>query len=107
MPGKKKRSPSPRLRNLVKHLAAGKTRREAERLAGYTTKAPGRSAYQALQNAAKNFSELLDAHGLTDSALIENHVKPLLNAETQKFFAHNGKVKARAGLQIIRIDGRL
>jgi hypothetical protein len=35
----------------------------------------------------------LDKHGLTDSVLIEKHLKPLLKAKRVKHWAHNGKVR--------------
>ena len=34
----------------------------------------------------------MDEMGLTDRALIQNHLVPLLNATDRKFFAHEGKV---------------
>jgi hypothetical protein len=33
-----------------------------------------------------------DQHGLTDEALIEKHLKPLLQAKETKFFQHKGRV---------------
>jgi hypothetical protein len=79
---------------LVSALAAGSDRATAEQLAGYSTKHPGQSAYQALKYLANSFPELLDKHGLTDSVLIEKHLKPLLKATRKKHWAHNGKVKS-------------
>ena len=38
--------------------------------------------------------ELLDRLGLSDAALIEKHLKPLLSARTTKFFQRGGKVTA-------------
>jgi hypothetical protein len=78
---------------LVSALAAGSDRVTAEQLAGYSTKHPGQSAYQALKYLANSFPELLDKHGLTDSVLIEKHLKPLLKAKRYKHWAHNGRVK--------------
>jgi hypothetical protein len=79
---------------LVSALAAGSDRVTAEQLAGYSTKHPGQSAYQALKYLANSFPELLDKHGLTDSVLIEKHLKPLLKATRTKHWAHDGKVKS-------------
>jgi hypothetical protein len=79
---------------LVSALAAGSDRVTAEQLAGYSTKHPGQSAYQALKYLANSFPELLDKHGLTDSVLIEKHLKPLLKATRTKHWAHNGKVES-------------
>jgi hypothetical protein len=78
---------------LVSALAAGSDRVTAEQLAGYSTKHPGQSAYQALKYLANSFPQLLDKHGLTDSVLIDKHLKPLLKARRKKHWAHNGKVR--------------
>jgi hypothetical protein len=39
--------------------------------------------------------DLLDRLGLSDVALIEKHLKPLLSAQTTKFFQHRGKVTGK------------
>src|SRR5882762_10891409 len=41
---------------------------------------PGQSGWQALQNIRLKPPELLDEHGLSEKALIEKHLKPLLLA---------------------------
>jgi hypothetical protein len=39
--------------------------------------------------------ELLDDVGLTERALIEKHLVPLLSARTTRFFQHGGKVTGK------------
>jgi hypothetical protein len=87
------KQPTARQLGLVKHLLDGATITEAARRAGYSQKWPGQAGYQALQNLRLKMPELLDRLGLTDAALIETHLKPLLRAQTTKFFQHQGKVK--------------
>ena len=76
----------------VNALAAGNSRELAVAQAGYSTKNPDQSAYQALKQVTKKVPELMDELGLTDRALIQNNLVPLLNATERKFFAHEGKV---------------
>jgi hypothetical protein len=85
----------PRQVALVKNLVDGMTITEAARRAGYSKKCPGQSGYQALQNLKMKMPELLDRLGLSDVALIEKHLKPLLSARTTKFFQHGGKVTGK------------
>jgi hypothetical protein len=79
----------------VKNLVDGMTITEAARKAGYSRKCPGQAGYQALQNLKLKMPELLDRLGLSDVALIEKHLKPLLSARTTKFFQHRGKVTGK------------
>jgi len=85
----------PRQRALVKNLVVGMTITEAARRAGYSRKCPGQAGYQALQNLKLKMPELLDRLGLSDVALIEKHLKPLLSAQTTKFFQRRGKVTGK------------
>jgi len=85
----------PRQMALVKNLVTGMTLTEAARSAGYSKKCPGQAGYQALQNLKLRMPELLDRLGLSDVALIEKHLKPLLSARTTKFFQHEGKITGR------------
>jgi hypothetical protein len=91
---KKKKSLSPKQKALMRLLAQGSDRKTAALLAGYSPKNPDQSAYQALKHLGNSFPELLDKHGLTDSHLIQKHLKPLLKARRTKHFAHNGQVKS-------------
>jgi hypothetical protein len=93
--GKKKRRPTDKQKKLITLLAAGASRKTAVELAGYSTKYPSQSVDQALRGLSLSFPELMDKHGLTDSHLIEQHLKPLLKARRVKHFAHNGQVKSK------------
>jgi hypothetical protein len=95
----------PRQVALVKNLVVGMTITEAARRAGYSRKCPGQAGYQALQNLKLKMPELLDRLGLSDVALIEKHLKPLLSARTTKFFQHGGKVIGKR--VVIDNDARL
>ncbi len=85
----------PRQVAFLKNLVDGMTVTEAARNAGYSKKCPGQSGYQALQNLKLKMPELFDRLGLSDVALIEKHLKPLLRARTTKFFQHEGKVTGK------------
>jgi hypothetical protein len=85
--------PTPRQLALLKNLSMGCSITEAARKAGYSEKWPGQAGYQALQNLKVKMPELLDRLGLNEAMLIEKHLKPLLRAQTTKFFQHDGKVR--------------
>jgi hypothetical protein len=76
----------------VRNLVNGKSLTESALAAGYSDKYPGQSGWQALKNIQLKVPEFLDQYGLTDEALIEKHLKPLLNATETKFFQHKGRV---------------
>jgi hypothetical protein len=59
----------------------------------------------ALQNLKLKIPELLDRLGLSDVALIEKRLKPLLSAQTTKFFQRRGKVTGKR--VVIDNDARL
>jgi hypothetical protein len=79
-------------RALVRNLAKGKNLTQSALAAGYSGRCPGQSGWQALQNIRLKMPDLLDRHGLTDNALIEKHLKPLLGATETKFFQSKGNV---------------
>jgi hypothetical protein len=95
-PGKKKRKPrlTQKQRRFAQLIAAGIPQQQAAVTAGYSSKNPSQSATQVLNSISNRFPDLMDRHGLTDSVLIERHLKPLLKAKRTKHFAHNGKVKS-------------
>ena len=80
-----------RERAFVRSLANGNSVTRAALDAGYSAKNPGQSGWQALQNIKLKMPEVLDDHGLTDEALIEKHLKPLLNGTEVKHFQQNGE----------------
>ena len=81
-----------RERMLIKCLSQGMSVTRAALKAGYSDQNPGQSGYQALKAVREKAPELLDRHGLTDDALIEKHLKPMLNATRTVFVKHAGKV---------------
>ncbi len=91
---------------LVRNLLNGKNISQSALAAGYSDKHPGQSGSQALQNIRRKLPELLDEHGLSDRALIEKHLKPLLRADETRFFQHKGKVtdSRRMPANVIRLN---
>ena len=75
----------------VRNLVNGKSLTQSALDAGYSDKHPGQSGWQALKNIQLKMPELFDRYGLTDEALIEKHLKPLLFARETKFF-HRKKI---------------
>jgi hypothetical protein len=92
MASRKRRGLTYKEQVLIRNVASGKNISQSALAAGYSAKHPGQSGWQALQNIRLKMPELLDQHGLTDSMLIEKHLKPLLRAKETKFFQHKGKV---------------
>jgi len=94
LPRRKRRSKSltHRERMLIRCLSQGMSVMRAALKAGYSDQNPGQSGYQALKAVREKAPELLDRHGLTDDALIEKHLKPMLNATRTVFVKHEGKV---------------
>lgn len=89
----KKRKLTPQQRVFAKHFMAGKTRTEAARLAGYADNGyVGQIGSQVLENIKHKMPEIMDAHGLTEDVLIEEHLKPMLKAEETEFAKHEGKI---------------
>jgi hypothetical protein len=76
----------------VRNLIKGRNLTQSAMAAGYSDRRPGQSGWQALKNIQLKVPEFLDQYGLTDEALIEKHLKPLLNATQVKHFQHNGEV---------------
>src|SRR3954447_22200166 len=76
----------------VRNLVNGKSLTQSALDAGYSDKHPGQSGWQALKNIQLKMPELFDRYGLTDEALIEKHLKPLLEATETKYFQSKGKV---------------
>jgi hypothetical protein len=89
MPKGKKRL-TPRRVKLLKELVKGKSIVDAEKAAGYSTKYPGQSGSQALAQIRATMPELLDRMGLTNESLIENYLKPALDAEDSRVVVLGG-----------------
>ncbi len=94
VPRRKRRSKflTYRERMLIECLSQGMSVTRAALKAGYSDQNPGQSGYQALKAIREKAPELLDRHGLTDEALIEKHLKPMLNATRTVYVKHKGKI---------------
>ena len=90
--GRDKPTLTPKRIKFIKNLSKGMSITDAARNAGYSLKRPGQSGYQALKQIQERMPQVLERHGLTDDALIEKYLKPLLVAKETKFFAHQGEV---------------
>src|ERR1700733_369090 len=77
---------------LIRNLGRGKNISRSALEAGYSAKHPGQSGWQALQNIRLKMPEILDKYGLTDEALIEKYLKPLLEAKEVQVCQSKGKV---------------
>jgi hypothetical protein len=87
---------TPQQRALVKNLVKGMSITEAAREAGYADNGyVGQLGSQALENIRLKMPEVLNRHGLTDDVLVEDYLKPLLEAEETKFFQKDGIVVER------------
>ena len=82
----KKTKLTPRQEKFARGLAAGKTLTASAKDAGYSSKNPGQSGYQALAQMRGRVPDLLAQHGIGEEVLIEKYLIPLLNAEETKFF---------------------
>jgi len=92
-PLKKKRAKlTHRQARFLKELPNASSRADAARKAGYTTHRADQAGYQALKQIEGQMNGLLERHDLTDDAVIEKYLVPLMNAKETKFFAHEGKV---------------
>ena len=86
-------------RRLVENMAKGMPQGQAAIEAGYAPKYACQAAYQVLESIRKLMPEVLDRMGLTDEALIEKQLRPLLEATETKFFPYQKTIRRK-------IDGR-
>ena len=93
----------PKQQKYLRARIAGKSKKEAAQVAGYSPKNLAQSAYQTEKLMAQKVSDLYDRHGLTDDAIIEKHLLPLLAANETKFFAHNGKIISQREVKALGI----
>jgi hypothetical protein len=91
--GKSKRKSTPRQMKLIKERAKGKSYAEAAVTAGYSAKNARQSGYQAMEQLRGRVPDLLDKHGLSEDALIDKYLRPLLEADKTIFFQKDGRVK--------------
>lgn len=96
MSGKaKKQKLTPQQKSLVKNLTKGMSITDAAIKAGYSDSSritAGQCGSQALENIRLKMPEVLDKYGLTDESLIENYLKPLMNAEDTEFAKFKGNI---------------
>jgi phage terminase small subunit len=84
---------TPQQRALVKNLTKGMSITDAAREAGYADNGyVGQMGSQALENIRLKMPAILDKHGLTDEVLVEDYLKPLLNAEETEFAKFEGRI---------------
>lgn len=79
---------TPKQAKLVKALASGATQKEAALEAGYSENNPDQSAYQAIRQLGRRVPALMDRLGLSEEALIQKNLVPLLEARETRFFAY-------------------
>jgi len=82
-------------RKLVENMAKGMPQGQAAIEAGYAPKYACQAAYQALESVRKLIPEVLDRVGLTDDALIEKHLLPMLNATETKYFPYRKTIRRK------------
>lgn len=95
---------SPRETKLLKALRSGKTLTDAAIDAGYasgTRALASQSGHQALRNLQRRMPEILDDMGLTQEAVVEKYLMPLLDATETKFFPFRKTVKDRDGVETV------
>jgi len=101
--GRKNKPLNPRQQKFVKTLAKGASLTDAAIEAGYSSRNPGQSGFQALRQIRGRVPDLLEKHGLGEEMLIENYLKPLLEAEETVFFQKDGKVGQRVNVAALGI----
>ena len=89
---KKKAKLTPKQAKFAKGIAEGKTQTDAALEAGYSPLRPDQSGYQAMQALQRRMPELCDELGLTDRAIIEKYLVPLLEAQETKFFPYRKQI---------------
>lgn len=82
---------TPQQKLLVKHLIKGMSITDAALKAGYSPNCPGQVGSQALEAIRLKMPEVLEKAGLTDESLIENYLKPALQATETKFAQFEGQ----------------
>lgn len=96
---------TPRQVAFAGNLVRGSTITDAALRAGYSEKNLAQSGHQALKAIRLKIPELMDELGLTERALIEKYLVPMLSATSTKFFQHEGRVKQKR--EVADCDARL
>lgn len=80
-------------KSLVRNLVKGMSITDAAREAGYADNGyVGQIGSQALEAIRLKMPEVLEKAGLTDDALVENYLKPALNATETEFAKYEGAI---------------
>jgi hypothetical protein len=90
---KPRRELSSKQARFMAEYLAGREKKVAALLAGYSDKNPKQSAVQALKAIRSICPEVMDRIGLTLDSLIQKHLLPLLYATETKYAMHKGKFK--------------
>ena len=83
---------TPRQRVLVRNLTKGMSITASAIAAGYSEKNAGQLGHQVLERIREKMPQILDKAGLTDYALIEKYLKPLLEAQETEFAKFEGQI---------------
>ena len=89
---------------LLMNLSEGKTITDAAIAAGYSTKYAGQVGSQALESVRRKMPQILDRLGLTQEALVENYLKPALEAKEKRFFSYMGRVEET--VEVVNLKSR-
>jgi len=82
---------TPRQSRFAKAFMKSRTLREAALAAGLSPKNPRQSGSQMLKQLQAKVPEMMDQHGLSVPSLIDNYLRPLLNATQTKFAQDEGE----------------
>ena len=77
---------------LLEELPTSKTIGEAAVKAGYSSKNPGQTGYQALKALRGRVPEILDRIGLDEETVIQKHLLPKLEAKRVHYFPKDGEI---------------
>ena len=81
---------TPRQVLFVKELLKGRTQAQAGRVCGFTEKDIAHKSWQFLQGIKRKAPDIMNSFGLTQEALIERHLTPMLDATEVKVFKTKG-----------------
>jgi hypothetical protein len=82
----------PREIALIKALTAGSTIAEAYKAAGYTGQNANKAGWEILERIRRKAPDIMNRVGLNQENLINDYLKPMLNATEVKVFKQNGMV---------------
>jgi phage terminase small subunit len=80
-----KKKLTPRQGAFIQNLAKGASQSKAAKDAGYSTRNLRQSAHQTLKQVQGKMPEIMDQLGFTDQSLIDNYLRPALEAEETRY----------------------